>query len=102
MSKNVLILGRTEIVLDDLENNLDVKDVNLLSGTTIDDVKIALDENAIDIVIMGAGLDIDVRLQIIEHIFTVSKSTTVHMKDWSSGPQGMLPFVNGILTGLLG
>lgn len=102
MSKNVLILGRTEIVLDTLEDSLDVEDVTLFSGTSLGDVKKIFEENDIHIVIMGAGLDIDLRLQIIKHVFTASKSTTVHMKDWSSGPQGMLPFVKGILVGLPG
>ncbi|MFQ5400768.1 MAG: hypothetical protein ACE5E7_14375, partial [Anaerolineae bacterium] len=62
----------------------------------------AFDEHPIDTVIMGAGIDLDTRLQIVQHIFTVSKATTVHMKDWNSGPQGMLPFANGVLTGLMG
>ncbi len=49
---------------------------------------------------MGAGLDLEIRIQIVTHIFTVSNSTTVHMKDRDSGQPGMLPFVNGILNGL--
>ncbi len=102
MSKNVLLLGRTGIVLDDVRNELVVKDAALFSGTSLDDVREAFDTQAIDIVIMGAGLGIETRLQIVQHIFTVSKSTTVHMKDWNSGPQGMLPFVNSILSGLAG
>lgn len=44
----------------------------------------------------------EVRLEIVKYIFTVSTSTTVHMKDRNSGPQGMLPFVNGVLEGLVG
>jgi hypothetical protein len=49
---------------------------------------------------MGAGLDIDVRLEIIRTIFTMSDSTTVHMKDVASGPEGFLPFVRALLSGL--
>jgi hypothetical protein len=102
MAKNVLLLGRTEIVLDEVEQHIDTRDVRLLSGTTLDDVRRTFDEHAIDMVIMGAGLDLDVRLQIVRHVFTASKSATVHMKDTASGPQGMLPFVTGILTALVG
>ena len=36
----------------------------------------------------------------LRHIFETSNATTVHRKDWDSGPAGMLPFVNGILAGL--
>jgi hypothetical protein len=50
---------------------------------------------------MGAGLDLEVRLQIVQHIFTSSNSTSVHMKDRASGQKRMLPFVNGILEGLV-
>ena len=100
MSKNVLLLGRTPFVLDDVRKSLAVQDVTLFSGTTLDDVRQAFDKHLIDMVILGAGLNLEVRLQIVKHIFTVSNSTTVHMKDWDSGPQGMLPFVNGILKGL--
>ena len=58
-------------------------------------------DNQIEIVIMGAGIDIGARLRIVKFIFEVSKGTTVHMKDWNSGPSEMLPFVNGALNGLI-
>jgi hypothetical protein len=96
----VLLLGRTEIVLDDVRPHLDMHNAELHAGTTFDDMVAILDAQPIDIVIMGAGIDIETRLAIVKHIFAVSTSTTVHMKDWDSGPQGMLPFVNGILDGL--
>ncbi len=50
---------------------------------------------------MGAGLDLDVRCEIIKLIFSLSHTTTVHMKDYASGPEGMLPFVNSVLKGLI-
>jgi hypothetical protein len=100
MTKKVLLLGRTAIVLNGVEQQLDIKDVALFGGTSLEDVQALFEQQPIDIVIMGAGIDLEVRLQIIQHIFTVSKATTVHMKDWNSGPQGMLPFVNGIVNGL--
>lgn len=102
MSNNVLLLGRTGIVLDDVEAELDVSEVKLFAGTSLDDVVTVMAEQSIRHVIMGAGIDLDTRLTIIKHIFDTSKSTTVHMKDWDSGPAGMLPFVNGVLTGLGG
>lgn len=101
MSTNVLLLGRTGIVLDDVKEHLDVKNINLFAGTTLDDVKALFEQENIGIVIMGAGLDIEIRLQIIKTIFSLSKATTVHLKDWASGPTGMYRFVNGILNGLI-
>jgi DNA-binding NtrC family response regulator len=98
MSKTVLMLGRTDAVLDDLKKNLEMQDIQFLSGKFLEDVQKKFDEESIDIVIMGAGLELDARLEIIQHIFTVSKSTTVHMKDWNSGPDGMLPFVKRIVS----
>ncbi len=87
------------MIVDDVKSKIDAQDVNLFGGTTIDDVKQVFEDQSIDVVIMGAGIDIETRLEIIRYIFEVSKSTTVHMKDWDSGPAGMLPFVNGVLNG---
>lgn len=101
MAKTVLLLGRKGIVLDDVRDRLDRKDVEFFGGTSAGDVHNLFATKSIDHVIMGAGLPLETRLEIVKHVFTVSKSTTVHMKDGDSGPQGMLPFVNGILNGLV-
>lgn len=98
--KNCLLLGRKGIVLDNVKEHIKRTDVSLFGGTNLQDVKDVFDQHTIDVVIMGAGLDINDRLDIIRYIFNTSKSTTVHMKDWASGPAGMLPFVNGTLNGL--
>ena len=100
MPKNVLLLGRTGIVLDDVRPHLDVEDSNLYAGTSLKDVADIFQTQPIDTVIMGAGIDLNTRLQIIDHIFTTSTTTTVHLKDRASGPAGMLPFVKRVLTGL--
>ena len=97
MNKNVLLVGRKASVLDDVREGLAVRDVTLLSATTLEDVRKAFDELPIDTVIMGAGIDLDTRLRIVRHVFEASDSTTVHMKDWQSGPEGFLPFVESLL-----
>jgi hypothetical protein len=48
----------------------------------------------------GAGLDLDIRLEIVREIFQTSETTTVHLKDVASGPGGFLPFVRSVLAGL--
>lgn len=100
MSANVLLLGRTGMVLENVEESLGVRNSTLFSGTSLVDVRRVFDEHEIDTVIMGAGIDLPTRLEIVEYIFTTSDSTTVHMKDRASGPVGMFPFVDGILSGL--
>jgi len=100
--KNILLIGRLEINIPNLQTGIENKNINLFSGTNLEEVKDAFNQNdnQIDSVIMGAGIDLNVRLDIIRYIFETSQSTTVHMKDWESGPKGMLPFVNSILNEL--
>ena len=50
---------------------------------------------------MGAGIELERRLQIVEVSFTRSNNTTVHLKDSSSGPQGFLSFVKAVISGLM-
>ena len=87
-------------IVDDVKNEVEATNINVYGGTSLLDVKEAFDSQKIDVVIMGAGIAIKDRLEIINFIFEASKSTTVHMKDWDSGPAGMLPFVNGVLNNL--
>ena len=98
--KTCLILGRNGTIVEEVRKALNRSDIQIEMGTTYEDVVQAFQNNAIDTVIMGAGLDLEIRLQIIQYIFEMSKSTTVHMKDWDSGPAGMLPFVTHILANL--
>jgi|TARA_B100000315_G_C14239508_1_gene434680 hypothetical protein len=101
--KKILLLGRLGINIPSIQTGINRKNIELFSGTNLEDVKSVFNQNGsqIDIVIMGAGIAIESRLKIIEFIFEVSKDTTVHMKDWNSGPAGMLPFVNGVLNSFI-
>ncbi len=100
MAKNILLLGRTGAVLDAVRPGVDIVGVTLHAGTTLDDVRRIFASERIDTVIMGAGIDLALRLEIVEFVFGESTATTVHMKDKDSGPEGMKSFVNGILGGL--
>jgi len=100
MSRNVLLLGKKGFIIDDVLAKLTVRNIQLFGGTGFEDVIEIFSKHTIDIVIMGAGIDIEDRLTIIKAIFAMSDSTSVHMKDFHSGPEGMLPFVDAILTGL--
>jgi hypothetical protein len=96
----VLLLGRLGVVVEDVQQQLRMPDVQLVGATGLDEVRSAFARADIDHVIMGAGLDLETRLEIIREIFLASDKTTVHMKDFASGPDGFLPFVRSVLTGL--
>jgi hypothetical protein len=98
--KTCLILGRKGNIVQEIAEQIDIAHLNVMMGTSKEEVHEAFTNKSIDIVIMGAGIDLDVRLDIIRYVFEHSKSTTVHMKDWNSGPAGMVPFVTNILSGL--
>lgn len=100
----VLLLGRTTMVLDTAREELrrnGQPDVRLLSGTSAADAREVFDtEQRVDHVFMGAGLDLEARLEIVRTAFEASQVTTVHLKDAASGPEGFLPFVTSVLTSL--
>lgn len=101
MNKNVLLLGRKSIIVEDVIRDLDMPHIQFFTGTNLDDVQRIIARHHIHHVIMGAGIDIEVRLQITKTIFAHSDTTTVHMKDYASGAEGMMDFVDKILTVLI-
>ncbi|WP_369241686.1 hypothetical protein AB5J56_43225 [Streptomyces sp. R21] len=100
MTTTVLLLGRTDAVVGEARQRLVTPGIEVLGGTGIDDLRSALAGSRVDHVIMGAGLDLDTRLEIIREIFQSSDTTTVHMKDDASGPEGFQPFIRAVLSGL--
>ena len=101
MTKKILLLGRTTIVLDDTQQQLERADIQLFAGTSIEDIRAVFAQANIDHVIMGGGIALETRLEMVRAIFQASDTTTVHMKDHASGLQGFLPFVRSVLRGLL-
>lgn len=100
-AKTILLLGRKNIVLADAKSKLSIPSLNILGGTGIEDVRAAFaNESKPAHVFMGAGLDIETRLEIVREVFKLSDTTSVHLKEATSGPQGFLPFVKGVLEGL--
>ena len=100
--KTVLIVGR---LLTNIPNEKDVaiKNVRMIGATNIEEVKSVFEnnDNNINIVIIGAGIELDKRLVIVEYIFNTSNTITVHMKDRAGGPEGFLPFINKVLLGMV-
>jgi hypothetical protein len=99
MTMNILLIGRTQAVIDDVVAQLQVPGIQLFGGTGIETVRSAFAGEEIDHVILGGGLDLETRLEIVQEVFHLSNSTTVHMNS-PSGPQSFLPFVRAVLNGL--
>jgi hypothetical protein len=100
--RTVLLVGRRAAVIDDARRRLDPSNLRLMGATGLDEVRSAFARTRVDHVIMGAGIDLETRLQIVRHVFRSSDSTTVHMKDRAGGPDGFLPFIAAVLRGLDG
>lgn|SRR5689334_6795342 len=101
--KKILLVGKQLTSVPPLDQ-LQVKDVEYFAAPDIKTVQQTFEtnDNAIDIVIMGAGIAIEKRLDVVRYVFSTSNTTSVHMKDWETGPEGFVPFINRVLTGLLG
>ena len=100
MSIKVLLVGRLNIVVEDAKGQLQMPDLELFAATDLAQVKAIFQDHSIQHVFMGAGLELEQRLEIVRAVFQNSENTTVHMKDFASGPQGFFPFVRAIRSGL--
>lgn len=102
LDRTVLILGRRHSVVDGAERQLELElpGTHVHEGISIEDARAAFAQTNIDHVIMGAGIELEDRLQIVREVFQTSDTTSVHMKDRASGPDGFLPFIRAVLRGL--
>ncbi len=99
--KKVLLIGKQLTAVPPVDQLL-VKNITCFAAQNLEETKEIFSGNKIDAVIMGAGIELEKRLEIVRLIFTLSNTTSVHMKDWATGPEGFLPFINAVLTGLTG
>ncbi|GAB3209409.1 hypothetical protein [Nocardia tengchongensis] len=102
MATTVLLLGLKSAVVEEVRERVALPEVDIRAGTGLTDLRDTLAVTAVDHVIMGAGLDLEDRLRMVRAVFEASDRTTVHMKDFASGPEGFVPFVRAVLTGLHG
>lgn len=96
----ILLIGRTMAVLDDIEQRFQSPDLEFVKTNTLKEVREALSSDGFDHALIGGGLDLETRLEIVREIFTHGNQTKVHMNT-SSGPQSYLPFVTSVLRGIL-
>src|SRR5215470_2577270 len=99
--KKILLVGKMLTTVPPADE-LAIKDVEYFAAADLHGAQNVFErnKNAIDVVIMGAGIELEKRLEIVRYVFNTSKITTVHMKDWETGPEGFVPFINNVLTGL--
>jgi len=98
--KKILLVGKQ---LTSVPPPLTIKDAQFFVAHDLKTAREVFEKNknAIDMVIMGAGIELEKRLEIVRYVFTASDTTTVHMKDRETGPEGFVPFINRVLFGLL-
>jgi hypothetical protein len=100
MTKNVLLLGVRKDLIPDFAHQISMSDIQLFTGTGIDDVRSVFGQTHIDHVIIGGGIDLKTRVNIIQEVYHSSDKTTMHMKDQISGPEGFVPFARAVLSGM--
>jgi hypothetical protein len=100
--KKILLVGKSLTSVPAMDQ-LTIKNAQYFAAPSLIVVQQVFEENnnAIDTVIMGAGIELEKRLEIVRYVFNTSNTTTVHMKDWETGPEGFVPFINRVLSGLL-
>ena len=94
MKSVVLLVGRLPNVIANVANQLEDLPIQWLGAHNRDEVIRQLDdEPQIECVIIGSGLDDTIRGNLVAIIAQRRPDLCIHIKDRSSGPEGMAPFV---------
>lgn len=100
MEPVVLLVGRLPHVIGDVARELEDLPIRWLGAHDHGEVVRQLDtEPGISCVIMGAGLEDDIRGDLIGIIAEKRPDVCIHLKDRASGPEGMVPFVRQVVQG---
>jgi len=88
--KKILLVGKALTTVPPLDQ-LTIKDIEYFAAPDLKTVQQVFEKNnnAIEIVVMGAGIDLEKRLEVVRYVFNTSNTTTVHMKDWETGPKAL-------------
>jgi hypothetical protein len=96
----VLLVGRLPGVIGSIAQKLQDLPVEWLGAHNREEVIRQLEaEPGITCVIMGAGLDDVVRGELVGVIAQRRPDIPIHLKERSSGPDGLAPFVRRIVEG---
>ncbi|MEX0301998.1 MAG: hypothetical protein AB3N24_06200 [Leisingera sp.] len=98
MKPVVLLIGKLPHVIGDVAEQLDHLPIQWLGAHDQPEVVRQLEtEPRIECVIMGAGLDDQTRGDLIGIIAALRPDVCIHLKDRSSGPEGLVPFVEQVV-----
>ncbi len=95
---NVLIVGRLLDTGDDTRSRVRAEGVVVHGATTLDEVRATLALKPIDVMVVGAGIELSERLAIARAAFELSETISVHLKDKASGQAGFAPFVERVIA----
>ena len=99
MKPVILLVGRLPSVVEDIENQLSDLPIEWLGAHDRTEVQRQLEaEPNISSVIIGAGLDDNIRGELIGIIASRRPDICIHLKDRLSGPAGMAPFVRRVVA----
>ena len=101
MSKKILLLGVLDSILLDVQQQVARPNFEYFRGTSVEDIRSVFARTTIDHVIMGGGIPLETRLQMVREIFQSSDTTSVHMKSHIPRSEGFLPFVRAVLRGVI-
>jgi hypothetical protein len=102
MKPIVLLVGRLPNVVALITPELEDLPVEWLGAHDRDEVIRQLDaEPNIAVVVMGAGLDDQVRGELVGVIARRRPDLTIHLKERSTGPEGMAPFVRKVVLAMV-
>lgn len=98
MKPIVLLIGKLPHVIGDVARQLDHLPIQWLGAHDQPEVVRQLEtEPRISCVIMGAGLDDQIRGDLIGIIAALRPDICIHLKDRASGPEGLVPFVESVV-----
>lgn len=102
MKPVVLLVGKLPGVVGHLADTLEDLPIRWLGAHDHGEVVHQLEhEPGIALVVMGAGLDDVIRGDLVGVIAAIRPDLTIHLKDRSSGPEGMADFVRRVTTAML-
>jgi hypothetical protein len=102
MKPVVLLVGRLPGVVGDIAERLEDMPVRWLGAHDRGQVVRQLEsEPEIGCVVMGAGLDDGIRGELIGVIASIRPDVSIHLKDRTSGPEGMADFVRRVVGGVV-
>ncbi len=100
MSKKILLLGFSDSVLTNAQQQFTRPGLEVFLGKSVKDVRSRLSQTTIDHVFIGGKLAVETHLEIAWEVLQANDATTVHVQD-RLGPEGFLPFVQAVLRGLV-